>query len=114
GATINMLAGGSGEFTVDSLDSNVAQFYLNFETGNQGIFTFGSNYGTTSASSAMNWLVSAGHVSIDGVADTDFSSYSIVNDGLSSSIALIPEPASLGLIGLVGVMVLGIRRIFVL
>ena len=109
----SMLAGGTGAMVIDSLDTGLGMFYLNFETGNQGTFTFGSQYGTNSASSAMDWLVDAGHVSIDGVADTDFSSYSIVNDGLGSTIS-IPEPATLGLIGLAGVVVLGIRRIFVL
>ncbi|MEA2068986.1 MAG: hypothetical protein U9P12_07290 [Verrucomicrobiota bacterium] len=88
---VSMLAGGTGAMVIDSLDTGLGSFYLNFETGSEASLTFGSQYGTNSASSAMNWLVSAGHVSIDGVADTDSFSYSIVNDGLATTIALLGE-----------------------
>jgi len=112
--TVNMLAGGTGEFVIDSQNTGLGSFYLNFETGNAGSFTFGAKDGTNSASSSITWLVTSGRVSIDGVADTDLASYSIFNDGLGSTIALIPEPAALGLIGFVGIGLLAIRRFLTL
>ena len=110
--TVNMLAGGAGEVVIDSQDASLGSFYLNFETGNMGSFTFGAKDGTNSASSSIKWLVTSGRVSIDGVADTDLASYSIVNNGLSSSIALIPEPATLALVGLLGAGIFTVRRFF--
>ncbi len=87
-AHFNMLAGGTGAMTIDSLDTVVGEFYLNFETGNAGTFTFGSLYETNSASAHISWMVNNGHVSIDGVVDTNPLHYAISNEGLASTIAL--------------------------
>ena len=110
-----MLAGGTGGAVIDSLESGgLGLFILNFETGNAGSFTFGSVNETNAAGSSLTWLVENNRVLIDGVAGTDLASYAIVNDGLSSTIALIPEPGTLGLIGLVGVGLFTIRRFIAL
>jgi hypothetical protein len=87
-AHFNMLAGGTGTMTIDSLETVVGEFYLHFETGNAGSFTFGSLYETNSAADHISWLVNHGHVTIDGVVDSNSMHYAISNDGLASTIAL--------------------------
>ncbi|MCF7817539.1 MAG: PEP-CTERM sorting domain-containing protein [Kiritimatiellales bacterium] len=110
-SAINMMAGGTGDIVIDSLDTTLnAALYLNFETGNEGSFTFGQKTGGVSAGGTWQWLINNGQILIDGVVNTNLASYSITGAGLSSTIALIPEPATLGLIGLVGIGMLAIRR----
>lgn len=110
-ANVNMLAGGTGDIVIDLLDTSLANgLYVNFETGNEGSFTFGQKTGGVSAGGTWQWLIGNGQVSIDGVVNTNLFSYAITGAGLSSTIAMIPEPATLGLIGLVGVGMIAIRR----
>jgi hypothetical protein len=109
----NMMAGGTGVITVDSLDASLNNvFYLNFETGNAGSFTFGSKSVTNNAGGTWEYLINNGQVSIDGVVETDQAKFDISGTGLSNTIALIPEPAVIGMLGLGAAATILLRRIF--
>jgi hypothetical protein len=111
-ATVNMLAGGTGDIIIDSLDVSLNNtLYLNFETGNQGSFTFNQKTNGVSAAGTWAYLVGNGQVSIDGVATTDLSKFSITGAGLSNTIELIPEPATIGMLGLGALLTIVLRRI---
>jgi predicted phosphodiesterase len=88
-ATINLLAGGTGQFRIGSLDTDIGRnFYFNFETGNAGTVTFGQKTDGESAVGIWEWMVSNNRVQIDGVTSADVSDYTIIHDGLSTTIAL--------------------------
>ena len=87
--TVNMLAGGTGEFVVDVLDAELDKnFSLNFETGNEGRFLLGGKSGGVSAAGTWQWLILNGQVSIDGEVDANHAHYVISEDGLGSAISL--------------------------
>lgn len=91
-ANFNFLAGGTGTVVIDDMAGySVGSVYIDFETGNAGSLTFGQNSGSaTPTYSSVTWLVANSRISIDGVADTDVSSYLITQDGDSTTIALNP------------------------
>jgi hypothetical protein len=96
--TFNFLNGGSGEIIIDdTLGMDFGGARLDFETGTEASFTVGAVNGLDSTS-LINWLVANDRVLIDGTADTDFSSYSITENGTATTITVIPKPPSLGLI----------------
>jgi hypothetical protein len=108
----NMLAGGSGDVTVDGVENNV--FSVNFETGNAGSFTLGSKFGGN-AGGVWEFAVANGFISIDGVAETDLANYSITSSGGNdTTISVIPEPATLGMVALLGGGILWIRKRFMI
>lgn len=85
---INMLSGGTGSISMDVLGSAVdlASFNLNFETGNKGSFTIEEIEGGTTAIGTWEWLIANGHVSVDGVVETDASLFDITGSGNSTTI----------------------------
>jgi autotransporter-associated beta strand protein len=86
---INMRAGGTGSVVVDDIAGfNLNGLHLNFETGSRGRVTFGENAGA-SAGGNFEWMVNNGHVSIDGVVNTDVGAYSIVTDGTSATTRVV-------------------------
>ena len=112
-ATINMLAGGIGTVVIDDMNNN-ALSSINFGTGNLGSITYGENAGGT-AGGQWEWAVTHGWVSIGGVVDTDLASYSITTaGGNDSTLSVIPEPATLGMVALVGGGMVWIRKRFMI
>ena len=96
--TFNFLNGGFGEIVIaDAMGMDFGGARLDFETGTEATFTIGAVNGADS-SSLINWLVVNDRVLIDGTANTDFSSYSITENGTATTITVIPKPPSLGLI----------------
>ncbi len=107
-AQFNMLTGGTGNITIDGVENNV--FNVNFETGNLGSFTLGSKFGGV-AGGVWEFAVANGFISIDGLATTAASSFSITSTGGNdSTIALVPEPTSVLLLSLGGVLLMAGRR----
>ena len=112
-AAFNMLAGGTGTVVVDDMN-NLALQSLNFETGNLGSFTYGENAGSN-AGGQWEWAITHGWVSIDSVVDTDLASYSITTaGGNDSTISVIPEPATFGMMALIGGGMVWIRKRFMI
>jgi len=93
-AKFNMLAGGTGVITIDSVEADMGGLRLNFEPGSQGSFTFGDKAGGTAAGFWEELVISA-KISIDGVAETDPAKFDITGIGNSATIALpaVPSPA---------------------
>jgi hypothetical protein len=93
-ATINFLNGGSGIFMVDDLAGfQTAGLFVNFETGTTGSLVLGENLGGNTLG-AVNFLLSNGNLSIDGVTSTDPSDFSIVQIGTETTLTLVPEPST--------------------
>ena len=111
-AQFNMLAGGTGNVTVDGVENNV--FNVNFESGNAGSFTLGSKFGGT-AGGVWEYAVANGFISIDGVTTTDASQFSITSTGGNdTTMALIPEPATFGMMAMIGGGMVWIRKRFMI
>ena len=106
--TVNMLAGGTGQFNLADMYGNSADpnhkskfknLILNFEDGSEASFTIASNNGG-SAGNAWQDKINAGQVKIDGVVDNNTSSYLITStDGTNTTISLdivppTPNPAT--------------------
>jgi len=93
--TVNMLAGGSGNFVIDNMNGLSATngLILNFESDNAGGFTLGQFTNDVSAAGQWEDMVAAGRVLIDGVPTASLLAYDIINDGNSSTISL-PGPMS--------------------
>ncbi|QHI68850.1 hypothetical protein [Tichowtungia aerotolerans] len=91
-ANFNFLAGGTGVVVIDDMAGYaVGGIYINFESGNAGSFTLGGNIiSAPPTSSSIAWLIANSRVSIDGVADTNISSYLITQNGDATTIA--PNP----------------------
>ncbi len=95
--TVNLLAKGTGGITVDVLDATLDNnFYLNFENGSQAHFTFGEK----SDGDPVDWerLIGLGQVSINGIAISKLSRYSITSNGQSRTIMLNYGPDALGMV----------------
>ena len=112
---INMMTGGAGVFTLGDLNGvGVGATYINFESGNLGSITFLEN-GGASAGGNFEWAVLNNHVMIDGVIDNNLASYSISSTGGNdSTLSVIPEPATLGMVALLGGGILFIRKRFMI
>lgn len=111
-AQFNMLAGGTGNVTVDAIADNA--YNVNFETGNLGSFTLGSKNGG-SAGGVWEWSIGNGNISIDGVTVTDAAQFSITSTGGNdTTMALIPEPATFGMMAMIGGGILFIRKRFMI
>jgi hypothetical protein len=108
---INMMAGGTGVFTLDDMNNiGVGATFFNFESGSLGSITFLDNAGA-SAGGNFEWAVLNNHVSIDGIIDNNLASYSITSTGGNdTTIAMIPEPATFGMMALLGGGILWIRK----
>jgi len=91
-AKFNMLAGGTGVITIDSVETDMGGLRLNFESGSLGSFTFGDKAGGT-ATGFWEELVISGKVSIDGVTETDLAKFVITGGGNSSTISLADVPS---------------------
>ncbi|RKX35959.1 MAG: hypothetical protein DRP64_19020, partial [Verrucomicrobia bacterium] len=89
-AQFNMLADGTGDIIIDSVETNMAALLLDFESGNEGSFTFGDKAGGP-AGGLWEGLVGNGNVSIDGVPTTSLLAYQITTIGDSTKISL-PGP----------------------
>ena len=114
-AQINFLAGTSGDIVFDDMDDiDVGSFYIDFASDNTGSMTIGSVTGDTSALSKLSWMIDNGRVSIDGVASSDLADYNLELDGLSTTLSVIPEPATLGLVAAFGAGMFWIRRRFMI
>lgn len=99
-ANYNMLSGGSGDIVYDEISTTSFGAYLNFETGNTGTFTLGQKSDGTTTAGVWAWYRDRDMISIDGVVTTDPAAYNITQDGLSSTISLVPEPATMILMSL--------------
>jgi len=99
---VNMLADGDGEVSFGTATSSIGVF--NFETGNTGSITFD---GFTAGS--WNFITGQGRLLKDGVAVSDLADFEITNGG--ETIALIPEPTTIGLFGVAGISCLLFRRL---
>jgi hypothetical protein len=109
-AQFNMLTGGTGNITIDAVENQV--YDLNFETGSLADFTLGSKFGGT-AGGVWEFAIANGFIKIDGVADTDLANFSITSTGGNdTTISLIPEPATLSMIAMLGGGILWIRKRF--
>jgi len=110
---LNFLSGGSGAIMIDAMnDIGLSQLYIDFASDNTGSFSIGEVTGGTSTQSKIEWMVNNGRVSIDGTASTDWADYQFDVVGNSSTLSVIPEPATLGLVALFGCGALWIRRTF--
>jgi hypothetical protein len=101
--TVNMLAGGTGEFNLADMygtdpdpahKSKLFNMILNFETGSEASFTIASSNGV-SAVGAWETKIANSQVKIAGSAVTDLSAFAIEDVGaLGTKISLAP-PAPL-------------------
>jgi rhamnogalacturonan endolyase len=89
--TVNMLAGGTGEFILDDMDdggvakAELGNMVLNFETGSGASFTIVASNVTGNAQGAWEAQVAAGKVYIDGVVETDLSQFTIEDVGATGT-----------------------------
>jgi hypothetical protein len=114
-AQINFLAGTSGDIVIDAMDDlDVSALYIDFASDNTGSMTIGSVTNGSSAYSKLSWMIGNGRVSIDKVANTDLASYNLGTAGISTTLSVIPEPATLGLVAAFGGTILFIRRRFMI
>ena len=74
GLQFNMLAGGSGNITVD--DAGFDVFHVNFESDSMASFTIGNKNGGPTAG-VWEWAIGQNMISIDGTVATNLSSYKI-------------------------------------
>jgi len=108
---INFLSGGSGTILFDEMATGLfGTFYLDFASDSTGSLTVGQLVGGGNTLSSIQWLVNNSHVSIDGVVSTDWADYQLDATGASSTLSVIPEPATIGMLGLGGLITLLIRR----
>lgn len=103
GIQVNMLSNGTGTITYDVLDLGSPGFaghLVNFDSANLGSITLGTiidPVGGTNVTTSGIWefMIANGKVSIDGVVNTNASSYVITYDGMAGTIrlpgALTPE-----------------------
>jgi len=102
--TVNMLAGGTGEFNLADMSgtaeakSQLGNMVLNFDTGSLASFTIVSDGGADAGDYwANNFTV--GDVQIDGANVTDLSGFTITDFGdFGTTISLIPEPGTYALL----------------
>ena len=90
---MKMLSGGTGAIVWDEIKVGVASLYLDFASDNLGSFTIGKSWdpvgGTNITSSGVfEWMMANNRLSIDGVVDTNASSYNITYDGWSGKLRL--------------------------
>ena len=90
---MSMLSGGTGAIVWDEIKVGVASLYLDFASDNLGSFTIGKSWdpvgGTNITSSGVfEWMMANNRLSIDGVVDTNASSYNITYDGWSGKLRL--------------------------
>ena len=98
--TVNMLAGGKGQFNLDDMadvgnqgaNADLGNMILNFETGSDASFTIRKNDGAT-AVGYWQTKIAANKVKINGVVVTDVSKFQITNVGeFGTKISLPPLP----------------------
>jgi len=94
--TLNMLAGGTGEFNLAQADDNTSgtagndelrRAVLNFESGSQASFTIATLISTNGTDARDYWAdnFTVGDVQIDGVNVTDLSGFTIENAGATGT-----------------------------
>jgi len=95
--TVNMLAGGTGQFILADMDdkgvatAQLTQMLLKFEPGSAASFTIASSNVTGNAQGAWETFVAAGRAKIDGVVETDLSQFKIEDVGATGTkISLAP------------------------
>ena len=108
--TVNMLAGGKGQFNLDDMadvgnqgaNADLGNMILNFEVGSLGSMTIAGD-GTGSAEGAWATLATANKLKLGNVNVTvadlaDSSKWKIVNDGFGGTTLSIPEPGTYALL----------------
>jgi hypothetical protein len=118
--TVNMLAGGTGQFNLTDMsdvgnrnDANwqLGNMILNFDSDSLGSMTIGQDGIGGDASDYWANNFTFGDVQIDGVNVADLSAFTITDFGeFGTTISLIPEPSSAALIGLGGFALILRRR----
>jgi hypothetical protein len=98
-ANYKMLAGGTGEIIIDAIPATGFGLTLDFASSNTGSLTLGEKGGGTTAG-VWDFYRDNNRISVDGVITTDPSAYLITQDGLASTITLVPEPATMMILGL--------------
>ena len=94
--TLNLLAGGTGQFKLAQADDNTSgtagndelrRAVLNFESGSQASFTIATLISTNGADARNYWAdnFTVGDVQIDGVNVTDLSGFAITDFGLTGT-----------------------------
>jgi hypothetical protein len=113
--TVNMLSGGTGEVVLaDQSGSLLNDLRLDFAADSSASFTILANGGATTGG-YWDFYVGAGFASIGGITETDLSKFLIESDGgFGTTISVIPEPATLGLVAAFGGTILFIRRRFMI
>ncbi|AQQ72231.1 hypothetical protein SMSP2_02612 [Limihaloglobus sulfuriphilus] len=94
-----MLAGGTGEIIIDAIPATGFGLTLDFASSNAGSLTLGEKGGGTTGG-VWAWYIDNGKVSIDGVVNTNRAAYNITEDGFATTISLVPEPATMMILGL--------------
>lgn len=96
---------GASAFTVGGLIGlDAANEYINFTSGSTATFTVNNLWLADYQTHVAN-----GRILIDDVVQSDFSNFQVSNHTLS--LATIPEPATLGLLGMVGAAMLLRRKL---
>jgi len=89
-ATVNMLAGGSGQIVIDELACTVGNaLRLNFESGSNASFSVGAKADSVSSAGIWEWLIKHGQISIDGSVTTDDSMFLITKSGNATTLELL-------------------------
>jgi len=107
---VNMLAGGDADVTLGQLTTSGLNAVWNFETGNTGTLTINqTSAGADFGLGQWNWMAANNKLMVDGSVVTNLSNFALSN--ANKTITLIPEPATIGMLGLGAVTAVFLRRL---
>lgn len=111
---LEFLSGGSGTVSFGEMTSGIfGNFYIDFASDSTASLSIGEVTGGGNTKASFEWLVNNGRVSIDGITSTDWADYQLDVDGTASTLSVIPEPATIGMISFCALSALCIRRRFI-
>jgi len=107
---VNMLAGGDADVSLGQLTTSGLNAVWNFETGNTGTLTINqTSAGADFGLGQWNWMAANNKLMVDGSVVTNLSNFALSN--ANKTITLIPEPATIGMLGLGAVTAVFLRRL---